>query len=52
MNSPEVMSQARNGRLPSLRIGDRRPENMKPDEAIVYDFVTELTLKHQVSDET
>ena len=25
---------------------------MKPDEAIVYDFVTELTAKHAVSDET
>ncbi len=25
---------------------------MKPDEAVVYDFVTELSGKHQVSDET
>ena len=25
---------------------------MKPDEAVVYDFVMELSTKHQVSDET
>jgi 4-carboxymuconolactone decarboxylase len=31
---------------------NKRPSNMKPDEAIVYDFVTELTAKHAVSDET
>lgn len=31
---------------------NKRPANMKPDEAIVYDFVTELSAKHQVSDET
>jgi 4-carboxymuconolactone decarboxylase len=30
----------------------RRPANMKPDEAVVYDFVTELTTQHKVSDET
>jgi 4-carboxymuconolactone decarboxylase len=30
----------------------KRPANMKPDEAVVYDFVTELTLSHQVSDAT
>jgi 4-carboxymuconolactone decarboxylase len=30
----------------------KRPDNMKPDEAIVYDFVTELTTTHQVSDAT
>ena len=30
----------------------KRPANMKPDEALVYDFVTELTLNHQVSDAT
>ena len=28
---------------------NKRPSNMKPDEAIVYDFVTELTAKHQNS---
>ena len=31
---------------------NRRPANMKPDEAAVYDFVMELSTKHQVSDET
>jgi 4-carboxymuconolactone decarboxylase len=30
----------------------KRPANMKADEEIVYDFVTELITKHQVSDET
>ena len=30
----------------------KRPQGMKADEAVVYDFVTELTTKHQVSDET
>lgn len=30
----------------------KRPQGMKTDEAVVYDFVTELTTKHQVSDET
>jgi 4-carboxymuconolactone decarboxylase len=32
--------------------GQKRPANMKPDEAAVYDFVTELSVKHAVSDET
>jgi 4-carboxymuconolactone decarboxylase len=30
----------------------KRPATMKADEAVVYDFVTELTLNHQVSDAT
>jgi 4-carboxymuconolactone decarboxylase len=30
----------------------KRPANMKEDEAAVYDFVSELAAKHQVSDET
>jgi 4-carboxymuconolactone decarboxylase len=30
----------------------KRPANMKPDEAAVYDFVTELSTTHQVSDAT
>jgi 4-carboxymuconolactone decarboxylase len=30
----------------------KRPMNMKPDEAVVYDFVTELSNNHQVSDLT
>jgi 4-carboxymuconolactone decarboxylase len=31
---------------------NKRPANMQPDEAIVYDFVSELTTKHAVADET
>ena len=31
---------------------NKRPANMRPEEAAVYDFVTELTTKHAVSDET
>lgn len=31
---------------------NQRPATMKPDEAAVYDFVTELFTKHAVSDET
>ena len=31
---------------------NRRPSTMAPDEAAVYDFVTELATKHEVSDET
>jgi 4-carboxymuconolactone decarboxylase len=31
---------------------NRRPANMQPDEAAVYDFVTELTTRHEVSDAT
>ncbi len=30
----------------------QRPSNMQPDEAVVYDFVTELTTTHAVSDAT
>lgn len=30
----------------------KRPANMKEDETAIYDFVTELSAKHQVSDET
>jgi 4-carboxymuconolactone decarboxylase len=30
----------------------KRPANMKEDETALYDFVTELSAKHQVSDET
>jgi len=30
----------------------KRPANMKEDEAAVYDFVTELSSKHEVSDQT
>ena len=31
---------------------NKRPSNMPPPETAVYDFVTELTTKHAVSDET
>ena len=31
---------------------NKRPTTMKPDEAAVYDFCTELFTKHAVSDET
>jgi 4-carboxymuconolactone decarboxylase len=31
---------------------NRRPSNMPPEEAVVYDFVTELTTAHAVSDKT
>jgi 4-carboxymuconolactone decarboxylase len=31
---------------------DKRPSNMSAEEAAVYDFVTELTTKHAVSDDT
>lgn len=35
----------------ALKAG-KRPPNMAPEEAVVYDFVTELTTNHAVSDET
>jgi 4-carboxymuconolactone decarboxylase len=41
--SPEIVADLK---------AQKRPANMKPDEAAVYDFVTELSTKHQVSDET
>jgi 4-carboxymuconolactone decarboxylase len=41
--SPEIVAELK---------ADKRPANMKPDEAIVYDFVTELSTRHQVSDAT
>jgi 4-carboxymuconolactone decarboxylase len=31
---------------------NKRPSKMAEDEAVVYDFVTELTTSHKVSDET
>jgi 4-carboxymuconolactone decarboxylase len=31
---------------------NKRPANMPPEEAAVYDFVAELTTKHTVTDET
>jgi 4-carboxymuconolactone decarboxylase len=41
--SPEIIAE--------LKLS-KRPSNMAEDEAVVYDFVTELTTTHQVSDET
>src|SRR6202166_4463500 len=41
--SPEIVADLK---------ANKRPANMKPDEAVVYDFVPELSAKHQVSDET
>jgi 4-carboxymuconolactone decarboxylase len=37
--------------IADLKAG-KRPSGMAPDEAAVYDFVTELTTRHAVSDET
>jgi len=34
-----------------LRVG-RHPKAMKPDEVVVYNFCTELSTKHEVSDAT
>jgi 4-carboxymuconolactone decarboxylase len=31
---------------------NKRPADMQPDEAVVYDFVMELSTRHEVSDET
>jgi len=31
---------------------NQRPSNMPPEESVVYDFITELTTKHEVSDAT
>src|SRR3954451_4876306 len=31
---------------------NKRPEEMKPDEAAVYDFCMEISTKHEVSDQT
>jgi 4-carboxymuconolactone decarboxylase len=31
---------------------NRRPSNMPAEEAVVYDFITELTTRHEVSDAT
>jgi 4-carboxymuconolactone decarboxylase len=39
------------GIVAELRTG-KRPSNLPAEEAIVYDFVTELTTTHQVSDAT
>ncbi len=41
--SPEIVADLK---------AQKRPASMKADEAAVYDFVMELSTKHQVSDET
>jgi 4-carboxymuconolactone decarboxylase len=41
--SPEIIADLK---------ANKRPAGMQPDEAAVYDFVTELMAKHEVSDET
>jgi len=41
--SPEVVADLK---------AQKRPANMQEDEALVYDFVTELSTKHQVSEDT
>ena len=41
--SPEIVADLK---------AQKRPASMKQDEAAVYDFVMELSTKHQVSDET
>jgi len=41
--SPDIVAELKAG---------KRPSNMSPEEAAVYDFVTELTTNHVVSDET
>jgi 4-carboxymuconolactone decarboxylase len=41
--SPDIVAELK---------ANKRPSNMPPEEAAVYDFVTELTTKHTVSDET
>ena len=40
--SPDIVAELK---------ANKRPANMAPEEAAVYDFVTELTTKHAVSDE-
>jgi 4-carboxymuconolactone decarboxylase len=40
--SPDIIAELKAG---------KRPSNMAEDEAVVYDFVTELTSTHKVSDE-
>jgi 4-carboxymuconolactone decarboxylase len=39
------------GIVAELKI-NKRPSNMPPEESAVYDFVTELTTRHEVSDAT
>ncbi len=41
--APEIVAELKS---------NKRPSNMPPEEAAVYDFVTELTTRHAVSDDT
>ncbi|MGA8472759.1 MAG: carboxymuconolactone decarboxylase family protein, partial [Pseudolabrys sp.] len=41
--SPDIVAELK---------ANKRPSNMPPEESVVYDFVTELTTAHVVSDET
>ena len=41
--SPDIVAELK---------ANKRPANMPPQEAVVYDFVTELTIKHAVDDAT
>jgi 4-carboxymuconolactone decarboxylase len=41
--SPDIVAELK---------ANKRPAGMSPEEAVVYDFVTELTTKHAVSDDT
>jgi ABC-type bacteriocin/lantibiotic exporter with double-glycine peptidase domain len=41
--SPQIIAELK---------ANKRPANMQPDEAAVYDFVMELSTRHEVSDAT
>jgi 4-carboxymuconolactone decarboxylase len=41
--SPDIVAELKTG---------KRPSNMNPQEGAVYDFVTQLTTTHEVSDDT
>jgi 4-carboxymuconolactone decarboxylase len=41
--SPQIVAELK---------ADRRPANMPPEESAVYEFITELTTRHAVSDQT
>ena len=41
--SPDIVAELK---------ANKRPSNMPPQESVVYNFVTELTTQHAVSDET
>jgi 4-carboxymuconolactone decarboxylase len=51
-HAPLAIKAGLSGDIVAELKANKRPSNMPPEEAAVYDFVTELTTKHQVSDET